>query len=61
MTKENILNIKQKILLLNSNSALRNQFQNNKNIYISDTLDKYFEVILICFVGFTKSKADLSK
>jgi len=32
--EKEILNIKQKILLLNSNSALRNQFQNNKNIYI---------------------------
>ena len=32
--EKEILNIKQKILLLNSNSALRNQFQNNKNIYL---------------------------
>jgi hypothetical protein len=32
--EKEILNIKQKILLLNSNSALRNQFQNNKNVYL---------------------------
>ena len=32
--KKEILNIKQKILLLNSDSILRNQFQNNKNIYV---------------------------
>ena len=32
--EKEILNIKQKILLLNSNSALRNQFQNNKNIFL---------------------------
>ena len=32
--EKEILNIKQKILLLNSDSLLRNQFQNNKNIYV---------------------------
>jgi len=32
--KEEILSVKQKILLLNSDSLLRNQFQNNKNIFI---------------------------
>ena len=32
--KKEILNIKQKILLLNSDNFLRNQFQNNKNIFV---------------------------
>ena len=32
--KKEILNVKQKILLLNSDSLQRNQFQNNKNIYV---------------------------
>ena len=32
--KKEILNVKQKILLLNSDSLLRNQFQNNKNIFV---------------------------
>ena len=32
--EKEIVNIKQKILILNSDSILRNQFQNNKNVYI---------------------------
>ena len=32
--KKEIVNIKQKILILNSDSILRNQFQNNKNVYV---------------------------
>ena len=34
LLKKEILNIKQKILLLNSNKTLRNKFQDNKNIFI---------------------------
>lgn len=32
--KKDILDIKQKILLLNSDNSLRNEFQNNRNVYI---------------------------
>lgn len=32
--KKEIVNIKQKILILNADSILRNQFQKNKNVYI---------------------------